>query len=189
MRISIFMTLVLLLTGGLFVSKDPPDEPLRSTYERDADGDGKPDKLVYEIKRVEDHYEGSLFITSAAGKILWGHEWGMSESDLLELVQTEGDVTNKKVNMEMWVKKFLIGELNYGARFEKRKLKASELGADENLAPYAEHFHVSVASMKQTILSQKVNLLFSYRAVWREDLLLLVYVPSIGQFVCYQRGY
>ena len=86
-------------------------------------------------------------------------------------------------------KKFLVGELNYGARFEKRKLKASELGADENLAPYAEHFHVSVASMKQNILSQKVNLLFSYRAVWREDLLLLVYVPSIGQFVCYQRGY
>jgi hypothetical protein len=28
----------------------------------------------------------------------------------------------------------------------------------------------------------------SYRAEWREDLILLVYVPSVRGFVCYQRG-
>ena len=184
----ILMMVVLLVTGGFFASSNISAQSLRTTQETDVDGDGKPDKLVYELKKVEEHYEGSLLITSATGKTLWEHEWGMRSSDLSELVQTEGEVTNKKVNLDSWVTKFFSGELNYGAKFEKRKLKASELW-EEPVAAFEKYYGVSAASMKKSILDQKVNLVFSYRAEWREDLLELVYVPSIGKFVCYQRGY
>ena len=182
-----FITVIFLLMG-VVVSSNVAAQSLRSTDERDVDGDGKPDKLVYELKKVEDHYESSLLITSATGKTLWQHEWGMSNDDLSELIQTEGEVTRKKSNLESWVTKFFTGELNYGFRFEKRKLKASEI-FDERLEEFAEGYKMSVPSVKKSILDQKLNFLVSYRASWREDLLLLVYVPSIGQFAVYQRGY
>jgi hypothetical protein len=82
-----------------------------------------------------------------------------------------------------------LGDLNYGAKFESRKLEASELRDEERLADFAKYYGISLASMKKNILSQKANSLISYRAEWREDLNLLVYVPSIRKFVCYQRGY
>jgi hypothetical protein len=113
----------------------------------------------------------------------------MSKSSLSELIETEGDVTSKKSNLKSWVAKFFGGDLNYGAKFESRKLEASELRDEERLANFAKYYGVSLASMKESILSQNANSLFSYRAEWREDLNLLVYVPSIRKFVCYQRGY
>lgn len=183
-----FVTLIVLLSGAFFVSTVSA-QTLRSTHERDVDGDGKPDKLVYEVTKVKDHYEGSLVITSATRQMLWEDRWGMSNGDLSELIETEGDVTNKKINLESWVTKFFGGELNYGAKFDKRKLNASELRDEEQLEAFAKYFGVTVASLKESILSQNINLLMSYRAEWREDLILLVYVPSVRKFVCYQRGY
>lgn len=50
-------------------------------------------------------------------------------------------------------------------------------------------YGVTKANLKKNILSQKTNVLFSYRSSWREDLIQLVYVPAIRKFVCYQRGY
>ena len=88
----------------------------------------------------------------------------MSKSDLSELIETEGEVTNKKLNLESWVAKFFAGGLNYGAGFETRKLKASELRDEERLADFAKYYGVSVASIKKSILSQKTNSLLSYRA-------------------------
>jgi hypothetical protein len=182
--------LVFLLIGAVcFPQHDLAIRPLRTIYEKDVDRDGKVDKLVYEVREFKDNYEGSLIITSAERRTLWEHRWVMSKSDLSELIETEGEVTNKKSNLESWVAKFFSGGLNYGARFETRKLKASELGDEERLANFAKYYRVSVASIKKSILSQKANSLMSYRAEWREDLNLLVYVPSIRKFVCYQRGY
>lgn len=185
-----FVMLILLLIGALSVPQHHlAAGPLRTVHEKDVDGDGKVDRLVHEIKEFEDHFEGSLVITSAERRTLWEHAWGMSKSDLSELIETEGAVTNKKITLESWVEKFFAGGLNYGAKFESRKLKASELRDEEQLTDSAKYYRVSVASIKKSILSQQTNSLLSYRAEWREDLILLVYVPSIRKFVCYQRGY
>lgn len=180
----------LLVIGGPGLAQDNPVvKPLHSLYLKDVDGDGRADKLVYEIRRWKDDYEGSLVITSARGKVLWEHQWLMTSGDLSDLIETEADVTSKKVTLESWVKNFFEGGLTYGAELERRKLKASDLDDEERLKHFAKYYGVSLVKLKRGILSQEMNILFSYRAEWREDLNLLVYVPSIGKFVCYQRGY
>jgi hypothetical protein len=57
------------------------------------------------------------------------------------------------------------------------------------MVPLLQYYHITPANLRENILSQKTNSLLAYRAEWREDLMLLVYVPSLGKFVCYQRGY
>ena len=104
--------------------------PLRTEVTKDVDGDGQPDKLVYEIKPWEKDYEGYLKITSARGETLWEDGWPMAKDDLEELIETEGGVTGKKVDMKSWVKKFFSGELNYGAHYSREKLKATDLWDD-----------------------------------------------------------
>ncbi len=185
-------TLVLalfLIIGGFANGPQTTAQQYRAVFTKDFDGDGRPDRLVYEIKPWNTDYEGALIITSAQGKTLWEDHWPMGKGDLEELIETEGDVTGKKVDLKSWVERFFEGGLNYGGRLERQKLKASDLSNEEFLAGFAKHYGVSTASLKKSILSQKTNLLFSYRAEWREDLILLVYVPSVRGFVCYQRGY
>src|SRR5262245_45339593 len=95
---------VLLLAGAwCFPPLTLAAEPLRTVYEKDVDGDGKVDRLVYELRTFQDHYEGSLIITSAERRTLWEHKWRMSKSDVSELIETEGEGTNKTVNLESWV--------------------------------------------------------------------------------------
>jgi hypothetical protein len=173
----------------IFAGTPVTQQPLRAVFSKDFNGDGKPDKLVYEIKPWEKDYEGSLVITSAQGQTLWEHQWPMAKGDLEELIETEGGVTGKKVDLKSWVERWFGGGLNYGARLEQEKLKVSDLVDEEQLAASAKHFGVTTANIKKSILSQKTNVLFSYRAEWREDLILLVYVPSVRAFVCYKRGY
>ena len=163
--------------------------PQRAVFTKDFDGDGKPDKLIYEIKPWEKDYEGSLVITSAQGQTLWKHQWPMAKGDLEELIETEGGVTGKKVDLQSWVERFFGVGLNYGGRFTQEKLKTTDLRDEEQLEAFAKHRRVTAANLKKSILSQKTNLVFSYRAEWREDLIMLVYVPSVRSFVCYQRGY
>lgn len=185
----LILTLSLLLTSFHASQRTPPAQPLRAVYLKDVDGDGKADKLVYQIKRWKNDFEGSLVITSAKGRTLWEDQWVMVKGDLEELIETEGAVTGKKVDLKSWVDRFLRGDLNYGLKLESRKLKASELQDTELIAVFAKYYRVAPASLRNNILSQKTNSLLAYRAEWREDLMLLVYVPSLGKFVCYQRGY
>ena len=188
--VPLLLTLSLILTGFPLSQRTSSAQPLRAVYQKDVDGDEKPDKLVYEIKRWKNDYEGALVITSAKGRTLWEDGWLMVKDDLEELIETEGFVTNKKVvDRESWVNKFLGGELNYGMKYERRKLKAEELNNSELIAIFAKYYRVTPESLKKSILSQKTNSLLAYRAEWREDLMLLVYAPSIGKFICYQRGY
>ncbi len=185
---TLFLALCLVFCAVPVTQQPATTWPLSVEATKDVDGDGRPDKLVYEVKPWEKDYEGYIKITSARGETLWEDQWPMDKDDFEELVETEGAVTGKKVDMKIWVKKFFSGELNYGARSEREKLKASALH-EEQVAASAKFYGVTTASVKKSILSQKTNLLFSYRATWREDLILLVYVPSIRRFVCYQRGY
>ena len=187
--VPLLLTLSLILTNFPVSQRTPPAKPLRAVYLKDVDGDGKADKLVYQIKPWKNDYEGSLVITSAKGKTLWEDGWLMVKDDLEELIETEGAVTGKKVDVKSWVDKFLRGDLHYGLNHESRKLKASELQDREILAVFAKYYHITPANLRENILSQKTNSLLAYRAEWREDLMLLVYVPSLGKFVCYQRGY
>lgn len=49
--------------------------PLENETSIDVEGDGKNDKVLYQIKPWEKDFEGLLKITSANGKILWEHEF------------------------------------------------------------------------------------------------------------------
>ena len=110
---------------------------------KDVDGDGKADKLFYQIKPWKNDYEGSLVITSAKGKTLWEDGWLMVKGDLEELIETEGAVTGKKVDLKSWVDKYLGGDLNYGLKHERRKLKSSELQDTEIFAIFAKYYGVT----------------------------------------------
>lgn len=186
---TLVLAFCLIICGFANAHQTPTTESLRAVFTKDFDGDGKPDKLVYEVKPWRTDYEGALIITSAGGKTLWEDHWPMAKDDLDELIETEGGVTGKKVDLKSWVERFFEGGLNYGARFEREKLKASDLSDDELLGDFAKHYGVTTPALKKSILSQKTNLVFSYRAIWREDLIVLVYVPSVRGFVCYKRGY
>ncbi|MCM3870307.1 MAG: hypothetical protein ND895_06365 [Pyrinomonadaceae bacterium] len=186
---TLLIALLLIVGVPSFSQDNRAAQPLRAIYLKDVDGDGKADELVYEIRRWKNDYEASLVITSATRTILWEHQWLMTEGDLSELIETEGDVTGKRVTLESWVRDFFVGSLKYGADFESRQLKDSDLRDHERLKGFAKYYGVTLTKLKTGILSQHTNSLFSYRAEWREDLNKLVYVPSIGKFVCYQRGY
>ncbi len=112
----------------------------------------------------------------------------MGKDDLHELLSTEGDVTGKKVTLADWVRRFFSGKLNYGAQIERTKIKTEDIDA-EQLDYAAKLAGVNSRGLETEILSQKINVVVSYRAEWREDLMAIVYVPSLKKFVCHSRGY
>jgi hypothetical protein len=188
MKIYLMILLSFLILAPHSNAQIDVSDPSPSTYRKDIDGDGKPDKFFYQIKRWQDDYEGALIITSAKGKVLWEHHWPMAKGDVGNLLATEEDITRQKVSLENWVRRFFNGNLYYGAKFQQIKLKASDLDSEQiNYA--AKLARVSSRKLRRDILSQRVNTVFEYRAEWREDLMSLVYVPPLKKFVCYHRGY
>lgn len=164
------------------------DYPLSSNYYADFDGDSKKDVILYQIKPFKDFYEGLLKITSATGKILWEDNFPMSKSDLSEWLNTMGDVDNEEIDISKWVKNAFNNKYNYAFETENRKIKKREI--DETQIEYAAKLNkISAGKLKAEILAQKTNRIFSYRAEWREDLMQIVYVPSLKKFVCFARGY
>ena len=103
-----------------------------------------------------------------------------------DLVNWLGVVGN--VSIEDWVKGLFSNKYGYGAEVERIKLKLSDLD-DEQITYAAKLAKITPARLKGEILSQKENMVVSYRAEWREDLMSLVYVPSLKRFICYHRGY
>jgi len=182
------LILLLAATNSCFAQASLSPDPPSSVYFKDVDGDGKPDKFTYQIKRWENDYEGALRIVSAKGSVLWEHEYPIGKGDLNELLSTEGDATGRKVILTDWVKKFFIGELNYGAAIERIKIKAEDID-NEQIDYAAKLASVSPRKLKREIISQRSNTVVFYRAEWREDLMMIVYVPSLRKFVCYSRGY
>jgi hypothetical protein len=179
------LVLILILANYAPAQTTRSTQPLRSLFLKDVDGDGRADKFVYTVKPWRTEYEGSLTIRSAKGSVLWQHQWLMMKDKLFgDLLNLEGNIS-----LETWVEKFFAGKLTYGATFRHVKLKASDLKDEERLAAFAKYYGVSLGKLKRDILSQEVNIVFAYRAEWREDLNKLVYVPTIRKFVCYQRGY
>ena len=160
------------------------DFPLKSETLIDVDGDGKKDKIVYQIKPWKEDFEGLLKISSAQGKVIWEHEFFMGSNDLAKfLVEVLG-----YSSVSDWVNSVFNGKGNYAFLAEKIKIKSSEIDS-EQLDYAAKLYNFSARNVKKEILFQKKNQIFSYRAEWREDLMMLVYVPSLKRFVCYSRGY
>ena len=184
MKASLLILLSILIATNASTVSANDALPLRSVYLKDVDGDGKADKFVYEVKKWETEYEGSLKIVSAQGDILWEHRFLIMRKDLF------GDPNwLEGRGLKHHVKYFFAEDSPYPARVERIKLKDSDLDDEERLAAFAKHYGISPAKLKQDILSQQVNTVVSYRAEWREDLNMLVYVPSIKKFICYKRGY
>lgn len=158
--------------------------PLTSEASIDVDGDGKKDKVIYSIKPWEDDFEGFLKIISARGNTLWEHSFYMSKNDMGKfLVEVlEYDSINE------WVKSVFIAKKPYSFEAEKIKLEKKEIN-NEQLNYAAKVGKFSADAIRKEILSISVNRIFSYRAEWREDLMLIVYVPSLRKFICYSRGY
>jgi hypothetical protein len=183
---TIFLTslFALLLAAGPCVAQNNNSfKPINSEFLTDVDGDGKADQLFYEIRVWETEYEGSFRITSAANKILWEHRYLMMKHDLMNWLGVMGDIS-----IEDWVKGFFSNKYGYGTKVERVKLKSSDLD-NKQLDYTAKHFKLSPAKLSKEILSQKENIVVSYRAAWREDLASIVYVPTLKKFVGYHRGY
>lgn len=183
-----FLILFLLLIATNLCFAQTPFTNLSSVYFQDVDGDGKPDKFTYQVKNWENDYEGAIKIVSASGRVLWEHEYPMVKGDFNELLSTESDVSGRKVTFAGWVKQFFSRKLNYGAEVERIKIKAKDID-DEQINYAAELAKVNAQTLKKELLSQRINTVVSYRAEWREDLMMIVYVPSLKKFVCYSRGY
>lgn len=157
--------------------------PNSSVWKTDVDGDGVPETFVYSLTEQGVGFVGTLEIRSASGTILWTHRWEMKSSDLTDdLLAEEGNIS-----VGDWVSRFFTGPLVYGAKLEHRKLKGEELQPNF-IEFYAKREALSTDQLKAMILSQKTNVVFSYRASWREDLLELVFVPQLNKFIRYGQG-
>lgn len=158
--------------------------PLIKESSMDIDGDGKPDKLYYRIRPWEDDFEGQVKITSNDQRVIWDHEFYMGKNDLAKFLAEVLDYSN----VTQWVKNFFKAKAPYAFEFKKTKIKASDL--NEVQIDHAAEIHKTTAKkLRDEILSQPKNHVISYRAEWREDLMLAVYVPSLKRFICYSRGY
>ena len=158
-------------------------EEHQSTYSVDITGDKSKELITYKVKKNGEKYDGSLIIKTKNNKILWEHEYQMSRSDLFnDLLMHEGSIS-----LEHWVKHFFDSSLMYGAKFEQCKIKEDEIDMDF-LEFYSKRFKHSKEELKKLILEQKTNNIFYYRASWREELVMLVYVPKLKSMVHYSGG-
>jgi hypothetical protein len=152
---------------------------LRSSFKADIDRDGKLDVFLYELTKIHDHFDGRLTIANAQGEILWNHTWQMSQNDLDDLLREEGGIT-----VEDWVKRFFDGSTTYGARYQETKLHDQDITA-EFIEFYGKGESVSVPEIIANILAQEKNATLTYRASWREDMTVIVYVPKLNKFMRY----
>jgi hypothetical protein len=159
------------------------DTHWESIYSADVDGDGIKEDFLYTLDKKSHNYEGSLTIKTKDGHVLWTHLWEMTPNDLEnDLLVNEGNIS-----ISHWVKHFFDGTLEYGGKFEKVKIKKGEID-DEYIKFYSEREKIPAKKLKQEILSQKINATFYYRASWREDFSMLVYMPSLKKFIAYSGG-
>ncbi|HAK60526.1 MAG TPA: hypothetical protein DCO77_09110 [Nitrospiraceae bacterium] len=159
------------------------DTHWKSIYNADVDGDGIKERFLYALDKKSQNYDGNLTIKSKDGHVLWTHQWKMTPKDLeSDLLMNEGNIS-----ISHWVRHFFDGTLVYGAKFEKVRIKKDDID-DDYMKFYSKREKIPAAKLKQEILSQKINATLYYRASWREDLVMLVYMPSLKKFIGYSGG-
>ena len=168
---------------ALEISNNKGRKVMQSELKADIDGDKSPDLFRYTLGKNNDDFDASLTITNVHGETLWRHQWKMNKKDLIDdLLKEEGGIAP-----EEWVKRFFTGPLQYGAGYQLVKLISKEVNKDI-LQEYCTANKLPFQNIYQDILRQKKNFIFHYRAAWREDLKMLVYAPTIRQFVPYSYG-
>jgi hypothetical protein len=170
-----------LLCAAAGAAEPKPDPGLRKVWRIDVDSDGRPETLTYSLARQGDRYRAALMIRGDRG-LLWNRRWSMTVADLNELLTEEGEIPASE-----WVERFYGGGLHYGAVLERRKLKAGDLDP-QFMDDAARQAKIPASAVEKSILREKSNLVFIYRASWREDLIELVYVPELKRFVRYSPG-
>lgn len=174
------ITLISLLTSSLLHASS---DKLSSNHSIDIDGDDKIETITYSIKKTKSGYDASLVVKTKENNVLWSHEYTMTENDLVgDLLMNEGNIS-----LEHWVKHFFDGSLVYGAKYERYKIKNKEINM-EFLEFYSKQLKHSKNKLKNLILSSKINNVFYYRASWREELIMLVYVPKLKKLVHFSGG-
>lgn len=158
-------------------------EEYESRYSVDITGDSLKEVITYKLKKKGDKYDGTLKIATKDYNVLWFHEFEMSHDDLFnDLLMNEGNIS-----LEHWVKHFFDGSLVYGAKYEKRKITEDEINMDF-LEFYSKKLKHTKEELKKLILDQKINSIFYYRASWREELVMLVYIPKLKKMLHYSGG-
>lgn len=170
-----------LLAVSLLVNTCVSRGELSNFIRMDVDGDGIEEIFEYTLTHEEEAFTGQMKITRANGEVLWNHEWKMRTEDLQDLIGFEG------VSLDDWRRDYLSGKLHYGAVIERRKLVESKIDP-EQVKFHAELENLDPETVLEYILQQESSYLFSYRAVWREDLIQLVYVQKERRFIHYGSG-
>lgn len=174
---------IILATTAITSLSYASNDKLSSQYSIDFDGDNIKETITYTIKKNTSSYDVSLIVKTLEKNVLWSHEYTMTEDDLVgDLLMNEGNIS-----LEHWVKHFFDGSLVYGAKHEKTKIKEDEINL-EFLEFYSKELKHSKNELKNLILSNKVNSTFYYRASWREELMMLVYIPKLKKLVHYSGG-
>jgi len=175
-------THILLLTIILARGADASERNYSSSSKVDIDNDGVEETIRYSLNKAAEYYEGRLIIESK-DMIQWDHQFNMTHNDLFDdLLMNEGNIT-----VEHWVNHFFDGTLVYGAKYERYKIPANEIDMDY-LDFYSKKENIPASELKNQILSQDINSTFYYRASWREELVMLVYLPELGKFISYSGG-
>ncbi len=176
---TILISIALLASSNLYAFQ----AQWSSNFSIDITRNGINETVTYNLKETAQNYEASLVIITEEKNILWHHEYSMTKDDLVgDLLANEGGIS-----IAHWVKHFFDGSLIYGAKFEKYKIKREEINM-AFLEFYSTQLKPTKNELKDLILSNKINTLFSYRASWREDLVMLVYVPKLKKLVHYSDG-
>lgn len=158
-------------------------EEYQSVYSVDLTGNGKNEVVTYSLRKGVNDYDGRLKIATGDNKVLWEHEYQMSHSDLFDdLLMNEGNIS-----LGHWVKHFFDGSLSYGARFEKVKINEDDINMTF-LNYYSKQLKHTKEELKSLIMNQKINRVFYYRASWREELVMLVYIPELRKMIHYSGG-
>ena len=150
-----------------------------STKDIDLTGSGKSSRFEYVLTPKGSDYSASLRVVGPDGHELWSQQWEMKADDLKEMMSEEG-----RKSVDEWVKKFFANKPFETETFARKKLTEKDLSA-VFLEDSAKELTVSSNDLKNAILQEKVNFLFTYRSAWREELNALVYVPKYNRFVAY----
>jgi hypothetical protein len=143
--------------------------------------DSSKDSLTYTLIKTESGYDGSLNIISSKKDTLWEHSWEMAENDINDILM------QSDVSIKYWVENFFNSNVDYTCKVAREKLNSEDLQKDY-IDFYAKKYSLDGSKLLEMILSDSSSVVLQYRATWREDLILIVFVPELGKFIEYSGG-
>jgi len=143
--------------------------------------DDSKDSITYTLIKTENGYNCSLNIISSKNDTLWAHSWTMAENDMKDILM------QSQVSLKVWVENFINSDVDYNCKVVRQKLTSEDL-QQNYIDFYAEKYSLDGSFLSEMILSDSSSIVLEYRATWREDLLLIVFVPKLRKFVGFSGG-